>query len=61
MQISKKQHGCELYGLKRTCTLVIHTNLWKFAYPQFTGYAEYIWFCHKEHLNQILALTVLGY
>ena len=27
------------------------TTVWKFAHPQFTGYAEYIRFCHKEHLN----------
>ena len=29
----------------------IHAVFWKFAYPQFTGYAEYIRFCHKEHLK----------
>ncbi len=29
----------------------IHAVIWKFAYPQFTGYAEYIRFCHKEHLK----------
>ena len=32
---------------------IIHIQavFWKFAYPQFTGYAEYIRFCHKEHLK----------
>ncbi len=25
----------------------IHAVFWKFAYPQFTRYAEYIRFCHK--------------
>ncbi len=25
----------------------------KFAYPQFTGYAEYIRFSHREHLKPI--------
>ncbi len=28
----------------------IHAVFWKFAYPQFTGYAEYIRFYHREHL-----------
>ena len=28
---------------------------WKFAYPQFTGYVEYIRFSHREHLNVILS------
>ena len=27
---------------------------WAFAHLQFTGYAEYIRFCHKEHLNNYL-------
>ncbi len=29
----------------------IHAVFLKFAYPQFTGYAEYIRFSHREHLN----------
>ena len=28
------------------------------AYPQFTGYAEYIRFCHKEHLNPLIKIEV---
>ncbi len=33
-----------------------------FSYPQFTGYAEYIRFCHKEHLKrQVFCITQLNY
>ncbi len=35
---------------------IIHIQavFWKFAYPQFTGYEEYIRFCHKEHLKWLI-------
>ncbi len=39
----------------------IHAVFWKFAYPQFTGYAEYIRFCHKEHLNKTWEAKFLLY
>ena len=31
----------------------------KFAYPQFTGYAEYIRFYHKEHLKHGLYVRIV--
>ncbi len=40
---------------------IIHINavffFWKFAYPQFTRYAEYIRFCHKVHLKLFWRFT----
>ncbi len=33
--------------------IYIHAVFWKFAYPEFTGYAVYIRACHKEHLKDV--------